>query len=167
MPGLTVADQLRDPGDAGGDDRELGGHRLHEHDGQALLEARQAEHVGLAVLEGEVVLAQRPHELDDVPQRARGDGGGQRLVQRPGADHADPEGDAGVAQLGHGVEQDRPALLRDQATDIQNPQGLALGPHAALGRRGIGLGVDRHPHDVEPWPHRGVDHAHELAAAEV
>ena len=107
------------------------GHRLHEHDRDALGEARQAEDVGRGVEVADPVLADGAREGHAVFEPAPGDLRLQRRAVRAVADERQPHVGAAVAQHGRARRRGCPAPCRARA-------GRRTAPPSAprRGRRG-------------------------------
>ena len=139
--GLLVFDHFWDADEPGGDDRQRGGHRLHDDGGKnvagafAIDDRGQGEDVAAGELCLELVVATASGEADLLLAQLEA---GAQFVQafRPRTVAGDGalEAEAAVAQIGAGHEQVVETFELDQAADGEDAQRLALA--GSLRRRG-------------------------------
>jgi hypothetical protein len=132
-PGNAVEVGVRDArGQVRRDRRRTGRVRLDLHEPERLAgrHARQAEHVGGAVVRRQLVVVLRLHPRDPLSDAVRPCGLAQLAFERAAADHHE----VGI-DLGHGAHEHVDALVVDEPADEQHDR-----PAAVLGADLLGAG---------------------------
>ena len=161
-PGDTVDDELGDPRQGAGHDRQAGAHRLHQHDRDPLAlapagrDARGDEDVARRQQPDDLVARPLTQELDPVGQARLGDLALERGPIRPVPDEAAAEGDAVGGQPPAGLDEVGLALDLVERADREDRQGPA-------GSAGRGTGW-KTAVSTPQWMHlEGLDRAAALA----